>query len=225
MEIINSINNKKENNNLEEKYKKLVKKILNMSQDNILKNDNILSNKNKTRNKSRPLSSSNIFQNRSLFVSRSGKNITINNYLYKLNREKPLPKENLSIISTAHSRKNGTFNDLKKVLENSKSYKSIKNKKDESKKEEQKEEKKSGEIPKTKIIYNKIKNLHIMSNRAATTKAFLRHQYFYSAQKSKEKYVNDRVKYIIKNTRILFTKNKNLEKIVRMKRSNSTSQT
>ena len=64
-----------------------------------------------------------------------------------------------------------------------------------------------------------------MSNRAATTKAFLRHQYFYSAQKSKEKYVNDRVKYIIKNTRILFTKNKNLEKIVRMKRSNSTSQT
>ena len=225
MEIINSINNKKENNNLEEKYKKLVKKILNMSQDNILKNDNILSNKNKTRNKSRPLSSLNIFKNRSLFVSRSGKNITINNYLYKLNREKPLPKENLSIISTAHSRKNGTYNDLKKVLENSKSYKSIKNKKDESKKEEQKEEKKSGEIPKTKIIYNKIKNLHIMSNRPTTTKSFLRHQYFYSVQKSKEKYVNDRVKYIIKNTRILFTKNKNLEKIVRMKRSNSTSQT
>ena len=64
-----------------------------------------------------------------------------------------------------------------------------------------------------------------MSNRPTTTKSFLRHQYFYSVQKSKEKYVNDRVKYIIKNTRILFTKNKNLEKIVRMKRSNSTSQT
>ena len=221
MEIINSINNKKENNNLEEKYKKLVKKILNMSQDNILKNDNILSNKNKTRNKSRVISSSNIFQNRSLFVSRSGKNITINNYLHKLNREKPLPRENISIISTAHSRKNGTINDLKKVLEYSKSCKSIKNKKDESKNEE----KKCREMPKTKIIYNKIKNLHIMSNRPATTKSFLRHQYFYSVQKSKEKYVNDRVKYIINNTRILFTKNKNLEKIVRMKRSNSTSQT
>ena len=211
MEIINSINNKKENNNLEEKYKKLVKKILNMTQEN-LKNNNFLNNKGKTRNKSR---FSSVFQNKSLFVSRSGKNITINNYLYKLNREKPLPKENFSFINTAHSPKNGTFNDLKKVLEFSKSYKSNKN-------ISKKEEIKYGEMPKTNIIYNKIKNLHIIANRPSTTKSFLRHQYFDSVQKSKEKYVNDRVKYIIKNTRILFTKNKNLEKIVRMKRSNST---
>ena len=212
MEIINNINNKKENNNLEEKYKKIVKKILNMSQENIFKKDYYNTTKNKTRNKSKTISSSNIFKNRSLFVSKSGKNINLNNYLYKLNREKPLIQENISMISTAHSRKNAKVNDLKRILEINKNNEKV-----------FKKDKKSGETPGNKIYFNKIKNLHIKSNhRPSTTKSFMRNYYFSSVKKSKENYVNDRVKYIIKNTRLLFTKTKNLDKIVRMKRSNST---
>ena len=121
-----------------------------------------------------------MFLNKSLFVTRSGKNIAINNYFYKLNQEKPLPKENLSIISTALSRKNGTINDLKKVLEFRKIYKSDKN-------ISKKGRRKCQEMPKTNIIYNKIKNLHIIANRPSTTKSFLRHQYFDSVQKKLRK--------------------------------------
>jgi hypothetical protein len=42
------------------------------------------------------------------------------------------------------------------------------------------------------------------------------------SKKSKEKYVNNRVKYIIKNTRLFFTKTQNLDKIVRKRRNLST---
>ena len=40
-------------------------------------------------------------------------------------------------------------------------------------------------------------------------------------KRSKEKYIKSRKKYIIKNTRILFTKTKNLDKIIRIKRVSS----
>ena len=62
------------------------------------------------------------------------------------------------------------------------------------------------------------KNFHFLIKRPTSTKS----RDIDSNKSSKEKYTKNRVKYIIKNTRILFTKTKNLDKIVRMKRSTST---
>lgn len=212
MEIINNIKKKKKNNNLEEKYKKIVKKILNMSQENILKKDNYYTFKHKTRNKSKTISYSNIFENKSLFVSKSGKNITKNNYINKLNREKPLIQESISMISTAHSGKNAKIHDMRKIFGLNQSKEKV-----------SKKDKKSGEMSGNKIIFNKIKNLHFSSNLPpSTTQSFIRKHDISFIKKSNANYVNNRVKYIIKNTRLLFTKTKNLDKIVRMKRSNST---
>ena len=211
LDILNHLNHKNENN-LEEKYKKLVKKILNMTQENLNKKD-LYFGKHRTRNKNRSISASSIFKNKSLFVSKTGKNITMYNYLLQMSREKSLPNTNLSIISTAHSRKNAKAKDIKKIIGIGKNNeKSLK-----------KEDKKSGASSSNpKFILNKYRSFNFLSNRPSTTKSSIRNHYFDSAKRSKENYVNDRVKYIIKNTRILFTKNKNLDKIVRRKRSTST---
>ena len=135
------------------------------------------------------------------------------NYLLQMSREKSLPNTNLSIISTAHSRKNAKAKDIKKIIGIGKNNeKSLK-----------KEDKKSGASSSNpKFILNKYRSFNFLSNRPSTTKSSIRNHYFDSAKRSKENYVNDRVKYIIKNTRILFTKNKNLDKNVRRKRSTST---
>ena len=210
--IIKHLKNKNRNN-MEDKYQKILKKILNMSQENLYNKDYYLNNKFKTRN-TRIISASSIFKNKSLFVSKTGKNITMNNYLFKLKKEKSFPKENLSIISTAHSRKNGKINVLsKKTQFNLKIHNN----------NLKKENKKSDEHSLFKLNLKNYKSHHILSKRPTTTKLLIKkNSDLYSSRKSKEKYVKDRVRYIIKNTRILFTKTKNLDNIVRRKKNHST---
>ena len=210
--IIKHLKNKNRNN-MEDKYQKIVKKILNMSQENLYNKDYYLNNKFKTRN-TRIISASSIFKNKSLFVSKAGKNITMNNYLFKLKKEKSFPKENISIISTAHSRKNGKINVLNKKMQINLNIHNNNLKK---------ENKKSDENSLFKLNLKNYKSYHILSKRPTTTKSLIKkNSDFESSRKSKEKYVKDRVRYIIKNTRILFTKTKNLDNIVRRKKNHST---
>ena len=208
--LLNNINNKNRNN-MEEKYKKIVKKILNMSKENLFKKEYYYK-KHKTRN--RTMSASSKCKNRSLFISKTGKNITMNNYLFQINKEKSNPKENLSLISTAHSRKNLKFTNLKKILPFGKSTYKISS--------SRKEDKKTGDAFYDNIKMRKIKNVYFSSQRPSTTKSFFINNNIDFKENSKEKYVKDRVKYIIKNTRILFTKTKNLDKIIRSKKNSST---
>ena len=209
MEILNSIN-KNINNIMEEKYKKIVKRILNMTQENIYKKDNNSTTNCKKRIINKSMSAS-IFKNNSLCVSKNGKNITLHNILFHINREKSIPRENLSIKSTSHSRKIFKDNSHKKFLALSKSNDNI-----------LKKEGKIEEAPCPKFFPGKYENFHIFKKPSSSTKSFFRNQYIDSSKKIKEKYIKDRVKYIIKNTRILFTKSKNLDKIVRIKNINST---
>ena len=68
---------------------------------------------------------------------------------------------------------------------------------------------------------NKLKKFCFSSKRPYSSKMLYYYNYFNYSKKRKEKYEKERIKYIIKNTRILFTKTKNLDKIVRIKRVNS----
>ena len=68
---------------------------------------------------------------------------------------------------------------------------------------------------------NDYKTFYFSDNRPNTSKSLYYYNYFNYSKKSKEKYTRERINYIIKNTRILFTKTKNLDKIVRIKRINS----
>ena len=218
--ILNSINlnnitmknkfNKGKRRSMEEKYKKIVKKILNMSQENLSNKDQIFKKKLRTRNSNRSISASTIFKNNSLFVSKEGKNITINNYLLHLNKEKSFPQENLTIVSTTNSPKNcNNNNDLKKILE----YSSNNNK---NIKQENKNFKR-------KLNLKKYNNYQNISNRPSVAESMINlKNCFDLSKKSKEKYVNNRVRYIIKNTRLFFTKTQNLDKIVRKRRNLST---
>ena len=205
--MFNNINHRNEYN-LEDKYKKVVKKILNMSQENLYKK--VYFYGNKTRNINSAVSSSSlIFKNKSLFVSKTGKNITTNNYLSQINRKKTIPIENLSIIRSSHSHKKKKM-DLNKIIEYRKaSDTNIK-----------KENKKNWENS-PQFYLKKYKSIHFGSNRPLTSKSFYRN-YMDLSKSNKENYCKERVRYIIRNTRILFTKAKNFDKIVRVKKSNST---
>ena len=206
--ILKNINNNNKNEgNLEEKYKKVVKKILNMSQENLYKKVYLYGKK--TRNLNRAISSSSIFKNKSLFVSKTGKNITVNNYLSQINSKKTIPIENLSIIRSNHSHKTNKTNNFNNIIECGKySDSSIKI-----------ENKKNLSTPKYNL--KKYKNNHFISNRPSTTKSYYRN-FIDLSKGNKENYSRERVRYIIRNTRILFTKSKNFDKIVRVKKSNST---
>ena len=205
--LLKNINNRNEYN-LEDKYKKVVKKILNMSQENLYKKVYFYGNKTRNVN-SAVSSSSSIFKNKSLFVSKTGKNITTNNYLSQIKRKKKIPIENVSIISSAHTHKKKKI-DLKKIIECGKaSNTNIK-----------KENKKNWENS-PQFYLKKYKSIHFSSNRPSTTKSFYRNCLDLS-KNNKDNYYKERVRYIIRNTRILFTKAKNFDKIVRVKKSNST---
>ena len=63
-------------------------------------------------------------------------------------------------------------------------------------------------------------NFYFSAKRPTSSKS-LYYANISNSKKSKEKYVRERINYIIKNTRIIFTKNRDLDKIVRIKRVNS----
>ena len=74
---------------------------------------------------------------------------------------------------------------------------------------------------KNNLKISDFKKFCFSANRPNSSKALYYYNYFNYSKKRKEKYEKERIKYIIKNTRILFTKTKNLDKIVRIKRVNS----
>ena len=78
----------------------------------------------------------------------------------------------------------------------------------------------------TKNIFNKIDFNNVCSsiNCYNTTKPRYNPNNFDFLKKRKEKYIKGRNKYIIKNTRILFTKSKIIDKYIRLKRVNSACQ-
>ena len=210
------LNNKK-GRGMEEKYKKIVKKILNISQENFYDKQKRLIMKHKTRNSNRTISSSNIFKNSSLFISKTGKNITTNNYLVYLNKEKSFPQEKLTIINMIHSCKHCKSNNLRKIIEfnmvnNSNSNSNIK-----------KENKKTGRNIEYKINLKKYNYYQNKSSGPFTSQSMTSlKSHIDFTRKSNEKYVKNRVRYIIKNTRLFFTKTHNLDKIVRKRRNNSS---
>ena len=66
------------------------------------------------------------------------------------------------------------------------------------------------------------KTFYFSTNRPNTSKSFFfSNNLNYNSKKSKEKYIRERINYVIKNTRIMFTKTRNLDKIVRIRRENS----
>ena len=71
------------------------------------------------------------------------------------------------------------------------------------------------------IFKNFLKKLNLSRNSPNSTRNICYNSYFNYLKKNKEKYEKERKNYIIKSTRILFTKTKNLDKIVRRKRLNS----
>ena len=85
------------------------------------------------------------------------------------------------------------------------------------------ENSKPNELTFLKNNFNKnyFKKFAVSSNRPNTSKSLYYANYFNYSKMSKEKYVKERINYIIRNTRILFTKRKNLDNIVRIKRINS----
>ena len=68
---------------------------------------------------------------------------------------------------------------------------------------------------------NFIKKLNLSRNCPNSSRNICYNSHFNYLKKSQEKYEKERVNYVIKSTRILFTKTKNLDKIVRRKRLHS----
>ena len=68
---------------------------------------------------------------------------------------------------------------------------------------------------------NFIKKLNLSRNSPNSSRNICYNSHFNYLKKSQEKYEKERVNYVIKSTRILFTKTKNLDKIVRRKRLHS----
>ena len=204
---VNNIINGKKNNNIEDKYIKIVKNILNMNQDSLFRKDSNYSNRRPNKNMNRVSSAStpSMFNNRSLFVSKTGKYITTKNYLNYITN-KSSAKNNSSMISTALTRKNNSINKIKKVLN--------------FKKVDLKENTKINEgTSSEKIYFKKINKINYSINRPSTTKFMNRNRFLELPKNSEEKYVQSREKYVLKNTRMFFTKNKNFDKIVRLKRN------
>ena len=66
-----------------------------------------------------------------------------------------------------------------------------------------------------------LSSIYSSRNSLSISKGRNYYNYFDILKKSKEKYIKERNRYILKSTRIFFTKTKNFDKIVRLKRVNS----
>ena len=149
--------------------------------------------------------------NRMIIKSKVWKNVNMKNS-NPLNKSKRVSsmRRQTSALSTANSYVNGKF-----LLKNHSSPKF--------------ENVSKGEISKcnelsllkNNLKINDFKKFCFSANRPNSSKALYYYNYFNYSKKRKEKYEKERIKYIIKNTRILFTKTKNLDKIVRIKRVKS----
>jgi hypothetical protein len=187
---------------LEEKYNLMVRNILNISKENLNKQEynymNIINSRNMKRMSRGKIPISTIFKSKNFFVSKKGKNVNLKTYLSQLNRDTlSLFNENLSGIKHNHYKKKCISNGLKKrvIFQD------------------------NDDILQKVDLFGKSKNKKslLTLKKAINSKTLIR-KHINSANVSKEKYRKDRAKYIIKTTRMLFTKNKNLDKIVRKKK-------
>ena len=150
-------------------------------------------------------------RNRLILKNKVSKNVNNKNYII-LNKSKKVSsiRRQASALSTANS-----YVNRKPIVKNSS--------------EPRIENISKGEITKCNeysLLKNNLKisdfkKFCFSANRPNSSKALYYYNYFNYSKKRKEKYEKERIKYIIKNTRILFTKTKNLDKIVRIKRVNS----
>ena len=150
-------------------------------------------------------------RNRLILKNKVWKNVNNKNYII-LNKSKKVSsiRRQTSALSTANS-----YVNRKPIVKNSS--------------EPRIENISKGEITKCNeysLLKNNLKisdfkKFCFSANRPNSSKALYYYNYFNYSKKRKEKYEKERIKYIIKNTRILFTKTKNLDKIVRLKRVNS----
>ena len=150
-------------------------------------------------------------RNRLILKNKVWKNVNNKNYII-LNKSKKVSsiRRQTSALSTANS-----YVNRKPIVKNSS--------------EPRIENISKGEITKCNeysLLKNNLKisdfkKFCFSANRPNSSKALYYYNYFNYSKKRKEKYEKERIKYIIKNTRILFTKTKNLDKIVRIKRVNS----
>ena len=150
-------------------------------------------------------------RNRVILKNKVWKNVNTKNY-FILNKNKKVSsiRRQTSALSTANS-----FVNRKPIVKNS-SAPRIEN-------ISRGEVTKCNELSllKNNLKINDFKKFCFSTNRSNSSKALYYYNYFNYSKKRKEKYEKERIKYIIKNTRILFTKTKNLDKIVRIKRVNS----
>ena len=150
-------------------------------------------------------------RNRLILKNKVWKNVNNKNYII-LNKSKKVSsiRRQTSALSTANS-----YVNRKPIVKNSS--------------EPRIENISKGEITKcneysllkNNLKINDFKKFCFSANRPNSSKALYYYNYFNYSKKRKEKYEKERIKYIIKNTRILFTKTKNLDKIVRIKRVKS----
>ena len=199
----NRKNHRKSGENMEEKYNSMVKSILNMSRESFNEKEynymSIINKRNMKRIASGKISTPTIFKSKSLFINKNGKNINLQKYLNQLSRDTSFIKDNLSIKKSPHSLEKFAIIDLKK----------------------------NTTFKKNDDILSKDDSFHKLTNKISifasikliNSKSLIKNHRINSAKDRKEQYRNDRAKYIIKNTRLLFTKNKNLDKIVRKKKS------
>ena len=199
----NRKNHRKSGENMEEKYNSMVKSILNMSRESFNEKEynymSIINKRNTKRIASGKIPAPTIFKSKSFFINKNGKNINLQKYLNQLSMYTSFFKDNLSIKKSPHSLEKFAIIDLKK----------------------------NTTFKKNDDILSKDDSFHKLTNKISifasikliNSKSLIKNHRINSAKDRKEQYRNDRAKYIIKNTRLLFTKNKNLDKIVRKKKS------
>ena len=216
----NSSLTKKENQKNSQTKKIIRDKILH-NKENINKSLSELNFKNIKINKTKKVRScsagtwtnTNPNNRRAIIKAKFGKNVNIKNwYVLKESRRISSMRRQTSVLSTANSNMN-----RRSRLNNSPTYRM----EDISKGETNKYNEFSLLKLRYNISKNDFKNFYFSAKRPTTSKNLYYQNYLNYSKKSKEKYTRERIKYIIKNTRILFTKTKNLDKIVRIKRVNS----
>ncbi len=146
--------------------------------------------------------------NRQMIKKKSTKNVNKKNWFLRQSLKSSFLKR---ASSTSNS---GFFNKNKKLILRNSSTPRLNN-------ISKLENNKYNELSLMKFNKNNSKNYFFSTNRPNTSKFACFDNYFNYSKVSKEKYVRERINYIIKNTRMLFTKTKNLDKIVRIKRVNS----
>ena len=200
----NFFNNELRNNNYN-------KKILckNNSVTPLVKMDSIYPKNQKILFKKDQKSIPKIFKNISLFVSRSGENITIDNYLSKIKGNENNNKKNTILEYNIRKRFKAEnhyysciskFNNDNTVIKN-RTLNIIK--------------------PKKVIIHRNDDKDYSLPSCSFFKKAYKTSEMLHTLKKINDKYIKNNKNYIMKNTRLAFTRAQDIDKIIRGKRNAS----